>query len=179
MSLGPIVLNTRASPLGKVSQNLKAWRGEQEMQIQKTIDEFIGEKVVPILTTKATVTEAIVSMTNSGSACVLVTDDEKLVGIFTERDFLTRVAAPKRSPGSTALVDVMTKGPDALKRTDYITYAVNLMAVGGYRNVPIVDDAHRPVGNLSVYDVTSHLARIFSDVGGDSGPDEWTDIGGG
>ncbi len=149
------------------------------MQIQKTIDEFIGKKVVPILHETATVSEAIGSMSDSGSACVLVTESEKLVGIFTERDFLTRVAAQKRTPASTRLAEVMTKNPDALKSTDYITYAVNLMAVGGYRNVPIVDDEQRPVGNLSVYDVTTHLAAIFSEVDGDHAPDEWTDIGGG
>ena len=149
------------------------------MQIQKTIDEFIGKKVIPILSKTTMVSEAIATMSDSGSACVLITEAKKLVGIFTERDFLTRVAAQKRSPASTTLADVMTKNPDALKGTDYITYAVNLMAVGGYRNVPIVDDEHRPVGNLSVYDVTTHLAAIFSEVDGNHGPDEWTDIGGG
>lgn len=149
------------------------------MQIQKTIGEFVGSTKVPILDAEASVHQAIDLMNDAGSACVLVTRDEVLVGIFTERDFLTRVAARKRAPDSTRLSEVMTENPNALHINDCITYAVNLMAIGGYRNVPIVDKAQKPVSNLTVYDVTSHLAAIFSEVVEDDGQDEWTDIGGG
>ncbi len=150
------------------------------MQIEKTIGEFIGDAKVPIVGPATTVLEALALMKSHRSASVLVTQAERLVGIFTEADFLLRVAAPKLHAGETTLEEVMTKGPDALSVEDCITYAVNLMAVGGYRNVPIVDAAGRPISNLSVYEVTAHLAAIFSELH-DPGnePSEWTDIGGG
>ncbi len=150
------------------------------MQIEKTIGEFIGDVQVPMVGPATSVTEALALMKSHSSASVLVTEDERLVGIFTEHDFLMRVAAPKLDAGGTTLQEVMTKDPDALRVEDLITYAVNLMAVGGYRNVPIVDAERRPIANLSVYDVTAHLASIFSELHdpGDE-PSEWTDIGGG
>jgi CBS domain-containing protein len=150
------------------------------MQIEKTIGEFISEVQVPIVGPATSVTEALALMKSHGSACVLVTQDDLLVGIFTEHDFLMRVAAPRLHAGDTTLQEVMTKDPDALRVEDRISYAVNLMAVGGYRNVPIVDAAGRPISNLSVYDVTAHLTSIFSEVHDAADePSEWTDIGGG
>ena len=150
------------------------------MQIQKTIGEFVGESKAPLLGRDATVGEAIKVMTERNSTCVLVVEDDKLIGIFTERDFLMRVVASKLDVNGTPLRDVMTASPDALRLTDCITYAVNLMGLGGYRNVPIVDDDNRPISNLSVYYVTSHLAEVFSEFDeGSSEQDEWTDIGGG
>jgi CBS domain-containing protein len=150
------------------------------MQIEKTIGEFISDVKVPIVGPATSVTEALALMKSHRSACVLVTQEERLVGIFTEHDFLMRVAAQKLHASDTSLQEVMTKDPDALRVEDRISYAVNLMAVGGYRNVPIVDSEGRPINNLSVYDVTSHLASIFSELHdpGDE-PSEWTDIGGG
>lgn len=150
------------------------------MQIQKSIREFIEEESVPTLSGDAMVTEALDLMKSASSACVLIVEESVLVGIFTERDFLSRVAATRRQAGETKLSDVMTRDPDALRLDDCITYVVNLMATGGYRHVPIVTAERRPVSNMSAHDVTSHLASIFAEVSdSDGGTDEWTDIGGG
>ncbi len=148
------------------------------MGIERTIGEFVGDNEVPVFDLSCTVAQAMASMSSSRSACALVTRDKELAGIFTERDFLNRVAAARRAPDSTTLGEVMTASPNALKIDDCITYAVNLMAVGGYRNVPIVNEEGRPISNLSVYDVTSHLSALFAEMG-DAEADEWTDIGGG
>lgn len=149
------------------------------MQIQKTIREFVGENTTPEIDRSATVAEALALMESKHSACVLVVEDKVLVGIFTERDFLSRVVGARLTVGDTRVGEVMTENPDALKIDDCITYAVNLMAVGGYRNVPIVDDSHHPVSNVSVYDVTSHLAWIFAEAEEIDDDVEWTDLGGG
>ncbi|MCP4448672.1 MAG: CBS domain-containing protein [Myxococcales bacterium] len=149
------------------------------MQIQKTIAEFVSETGVPILKCSATVGEALALMKSQSSACVLVTESEALAGIFTDHDFMTRVAAQRLPVASTPLRDVMTKNPDTLRGDNLIAFAVNLMAVEGYRNVPIVGDTGDVVSNLTVYDVVSHLATIFSEVEDtDAVADEWTDIGG-
>ena len=110
----------------------------------------------------ATVQEAIERMLGRRQAGVLVVDGEgRLTGIFTERDVLTRVAGQGREARSTALGEVMTRDPEALGPGDRVAYAVHSMSVAGYRTVPLVDAAQRPVGVVTVSDVIRWLAGLF------------------
>jgi CBS domain-containing protein len=110
----------------------------------------------------ATVQEAIERMLGHRQAGVLVVDgDGRLVGIFTERDVLTRVAGRGLDPRDTRLEAVMTRGPEALRPGDRVAYAVHCMSVAGYRTVPLVDDAGRPLGVVTVSDVIRWLAGLF------------------
>lgn len=147
-------------------------------RISKTISEF----VVPAVSPDDTVTRAIEIMRSRRSDCALVMEDGRLVGIFTERDFLFRVAAKKRDPNATDMRSVMTADPDTLRARDNITYAINQMAVRGFRNIPIVDDSSRPTSILDIRQVIQHMSDVFAELDDqkhDPVADEWTDIGGG
>ena len=94
--------------------------------------------------------------------CVLVAgSDGKLAGIFTERDLLNRVAGRRLEWRSTRVADYMTRDPESLRPDDRIVWALNLMHVGGYRHVPLVDASDRPVGVVSVKDIVSFLVELF------------------
>ncbi len=148
-------------------------------RIQKTIGEFLSDRAPLTVAPTDTVAKAVALMKEQGESCALVVEDDALVGIFTERDFLNRVAAAEISPNDTPIAQVMTAKPDHLRPQDCISYAINRMAHGGFRNVPVVRDGVL-VGNLAVRDVTSHLHDVFADLEeGDDEPDEWVDIGGG
>ena len=151
-------------------------------RIQKTISEFLSDTPVPSVGPDDRVTAAVESMKSAGSDCTLVIDDGKLLGIFTERDFLNRVAAAQRDPGETAVRDVMTAPPETLHAVDCISYAINRMAVRGYRNVPIVNEDGAATAVISVRNVIDHMTEVFDEIGergtGEGG-DEWVDIGGG
>ena len=111
---------------------------------------------------EATVQEAIETMVaHRRSAMVVVDPEGRLVGIFTDRDVLTRVAAQRRDPERTRLDEVMTRDPDALFPDDRICYAVNRMTSMGYRTVPLVDADRRPIGIVTVNDVVRWLAELF------------------
>ena len=84
-----------------------------------------------------------------------------LIGICTERDVLTHVLRQRRDPERTRLADVMTPDPETLTLEDRICYAVNRMYVGGHRSLPLVDRDQRPLGIVTVNDVTKWLAGIF------------------
>jgi len=87
---------------------------------------------------------------------VLIVDEEsKLQGIFTERDLLN-VPAPGPSLKSVSLESVMTPKPKALREDDTIALALNRMAVGGYRHIPIVRDGV-PVGFTSIRGILTYL----------------------
>jgi CBS domain-containing protein len=96
--------------------------------------------------------------------CVLVMRGDDLAGIFTSRDFLNRVAAVRADPAVLVLGDVMTPMPRTLRPRDPVVFAINWMAVEGFRNVPIVDDAGAVLGVLTVWDVMRHLEAIFDDI---------------
>jgi len=108
------------------------------------------------------VARAISSMVQNRRAAVVIVDDaDRLVGIFTERDVLTRVMGAGRVARDTLLSDVMTPEPESLRPDDRICFAINRMHAGGFRSLPLVDDAHRPIGIITVNDVVRWLAEIF------------------
>jgi CBS domain-containing protein len=110
------------------------------------------------------VQDAIEAMASARRAGVLIVDARgRLVGIFTERDVLSRVVGPGRDLGKTKLSEVMTPDPEALSPQDRICYAVNRMNVAGYRTIPLVDDQHRPIGIVTVNDIVRWLTAIFPD----------------
>ena len=110
----------------------------------------------------ASVAEAVTRMVDSHRAGVVIVDPAgRLVGIFTERDLLTRVVHQGRELGRTRLEEVMTVDPEALTPDDRICFAINRMHNAGYRTVPLVDGNHRPIGVVTVNDVVGWLARVF------------------
>jgi CBS domain-containing protein len=150
------------------------------MRIQKTIGEFLGAKrSVPAVAPSDTVAEVVEVLKKHATDCALVCDAGRLLGVFTAWDLLSRVAAAELDATTTPVASVMTRDPETLSPDACITYAVNRMAHGGYRNIPIVDANGKPVGNLTVREVVSHLADVFAEL--DDVPDapEWTDLGGG
>jgi len=109
-----------------------------------------------------TVKEAVARMLAAHRAAVLIVDGEgKLAGIFTERDVLTRVLGPGLDPAKTTVGQVMTRDPDALSLGDRVAYAVNRMSVAGYRTIPLIDGAKRPVGVVTVNHFIKWMADLF------------------
>ncbi len=107
----------------------------------------------------ATVGDAVKSMNDHHTGCVLVGKDGKLVGIFTERDVLTKDYF--RADSHTVAVEtVMTRNPETLEADNSIAFALNKMSVGGFRHIPIVEGG-KPVGVLSVRDVVDFLVELF------------------
>jgi CBS domain-containing protein len=151
--------------------------------LQKTIKEFIRPGRVPQVGPEDTVATALEIMRAQHAYCVAVIDDGRLVGVFTERDFLNRVTAERRPIEGTRMTEVMTPDPVTLGVDDCISYAINKMAVGGFRNVPILDADGRTVTLLDTRDVIAHLSDLIDaldEQGAERVEDrEWTDIGGG
>ncbi len=109
---------------------------------------------------QATVQQAIDEMERIRIGCCVVEERGKLVGIFTERDVLTRVLDPAIGM-ETPIHKVMTPNPKCLKATDSIAEAVRLMNEGNYRHVPIVDRTGKVQGVLTVKGLVAYLAEHF------------------
>jgi CBS domain-containing protein len=132
-------------------QSVTSFRGKL---LGMHLDE-IGAPEPNVIETGTSVEEAIARMRRDGVDCLLVTDKGALVGIFTDRDAILKVAG--RPTGGRTIGDVMTHDPVILRSGDPVAVAIHKMAVGGFRHVPIVKGGV-PVGVVSARDVFRHLA---------------------
>jgi CBS domain-containing protein len=103
------------------------------------------------------VREAVETMRAEKVDAALVIHRGRLVGIFTERDALLKLAG-KDLAGRT-VGDAMTPDPVVLREGDSIAVAINKMAVGGFRHIPLVDRAG-PMGIVTARDVFHRISEI-------------------
>jgi CBS domain-containing protein len=96
----------------------------------------------------ASVREASEIMARKQVGAVLIVEDERLLGIFSERDAVFRVIARGLDPATTRLLQVMTPEPKTIKPNNTFGYAMTLMHENGFRHLPVVDDG-KPIGIVS------------------------------
>ena len=120
---------------------------------RKVYPEAVTHSYVATLPKSATVQEAVRLMTQSRIGSVVVMDQGRITGIFTEHDVMTRVVNGQLNPEETLLWQVMTPNPDLLTQNDTVRIALECMVEHGYRHLPIVDESGRPVGMVSSHDL--------------------------
>ena len=93
-------------------------------------------------------------------AIVITGADRRIVGILSERDIMNRVVAVGRTPGTTAVSEVMTANPRAVAADESIEECLFIMREFGFRHLPIVDgkDGKDLKGLVSLRDVLMHQA---------------------
>ena len=89
---------------------------------------------------------------------LIVDEDERLTGIFTENDLVSRCGGREGEFDEIVLGDVMTQDPKTLTEDETLAHALNHMLVGGYRHVPLVRDGS-PVGFISIRGILKYIAR--------------------
>ena len=121
--------------------------------MERTIFQAMTQRHVISLGPLATVFDAACKMTRDVCTSVLVIDPgNRLLGIVTERDLVTRVIAHRRDPGGTTLQEVMTSKPRCVTPSTPVADGVLLMIEGGYRHLPVVDEGGRILGRFSARD---------------------------
>lgn len=98
-----------------------------------------------------TVSEAARLMKEKQVGALLIVEEGRLTGIFTERDALFRVVSEGRDARTTLLKEVMTRSPRTIHPDKPFPDALHIMREGGYRHVPVVEGG-RPVGMISARD---------------------------
>jgi signal-transduction protein with cAMP-binding, CBS, and nucleotidyltransferase domain len=106
------------------------------------------------------VAEAIALMRREQVGGLLVCEGMQVVGIFTERDLMRRVLACGK-PLTIPVAECMTPDPVVVHPKEPVGAAVQRMEEGGYRHLPVVDEAGRPLGILSVKRIVHYLVEHF------------------
>lgn len=107
----------------------------------------------------ATVRDVFQQMKTSKRGAALVCDGEALLGIFTERDALKLMANSIDLEASIS--EVMTKDPVVMGLNDTVGKAIAKMSFGGYRRLPIVNEAGHAQGFVKASDVLHYLVAHF------------------
>jgi len=103
--------------------------------------------------------QAIEAMKGDEGGCVIVSDDGRVVGIFTERDLLNRVLEENVDMESP-ISEWMQPSVETLSSQATIGDAVRLMNEKSFRNIPLVKNGEL-IGSISVFDIITYLAECY------------------
>ena len=116
--------------------------------VRKLIDEKAEAKIYTI-PSNATVFDALLVMCEANTGAVLVTEDEKIVGIFTERDYAREGEIKGRSARDTVVAEVMTSQMVLIKPETTLEECAELMGKYHVRHLPVLEK-DRVVGIVSI-----------------------------
>lgn len=118
----------------------------------------------PPLTVSASTTlaETIRLMQLERRACVLIIEDGRLAGIFTERDILMKIAGRPLDLTHTPVSASMTPDPFTLPADANVAFALSKMVLEGFRHIPLTDDAGNPTAVVSMRNLIEYLGEIYS-----------------
>ena len=122
---------------------------------QSTVQNALDGRAPIFLAGDRTVHEAalVLSDQNIDALCVLA--DDRLIGIFSERDILQKVVAAGRDPDTIMVAEAMTPDPRTVGPETSLTDALALMTDGHFRHLPVVDDNGHVIAMLSIRDIPS------------------------
>ena len=104
--------------------------------------------------------EASLKLQEDSVGCVIIENDAGFIkGVFSERDFMTRVFNYELDIHETLVSEVMTADPTTVYPDDTIAHCLSLMSLGGFRHLPVVDSESVPVGILCMQDVVRGITE--------------------
>ena len=128
--------------------------------IDRSIRTLISDKESITCPETMSISEAARVMKRNKIGAMMVVEDDKLIGIFTERDALFRVLAEDRDLHQTTVGDVMTRNPLSIHPDRPFADALQLMHTGRFRHVPVVENG-RAVGMVSASDAMGPELEAF------------------
>ena len=123
----------------------------------KTLRELVKDRKLYSVEATRTVLEAARFMMEHNIGALPVLRNGELAGILSERDIMNRVVAVGRTPGTTAVSEIMTANPRAVHVDESIEECLFIMREFGFRHLPIVDGKELK-GLVSLRDILMHQA---------------------
>lgn len=117
----------------------------------RTIRSIIEDQEPVTAPAHTTVADAARLMKKRAVGALMIVEDGKLVGIFTERDALFKVNATGLNAQTTLISEVMTRNPQTIHPDKPFLDALHLMHESSFRHIPVVENG-RPIGMVSARD---------------------------
>lgn len=131
-----------------------------------TVQSILGRKGGQVVSIGAgeTVLAAASLMNERTIGGLVVTDGERVIGIFTERDILRRVVASQKDPAATLVRDVMTSPVACCRPDTSLAECRSVMTEKRIRHLPVVERERLcgivTIGDLMAEEVGEHQATI-------------------
>ena len=132
-----------------------------ELTLRQTKIRHLQLKEMVCVAPDTSLGETIATMQRQRNGCALVAAESNLMGIFTERDLIRKVAGCSQVGLDRPIRDFMTPEPAILSPDNSLLEAVLLMNQGGYRHIPLVDSADRVCDCLSVINIVDYLLECY------------------
>lgn len=129
---------------------------------QRLIQDAVARQRIISLPASAMVSEAAKLIATQHVGAILVVNENRLDGILSERDIVTRVVAAGRNPNQTAVEDVMTAKPETISPYATAEEALNIMRLKGFRHLPIVGEG-KLLGMISLRDLYATIKEDLED----------------
>jgi CBS domain-containing protein len=131
---------------------------EQQLHLHEKVEMTDLER--PVCVEPSTSIRQVLGLLKQQSAgSCLVCSQDKLLGIFTERDATKLLSSGGDLNGP--IETVMTRSPQTARTTDSVASAIEKMARGGYRRLPVVNETGKPVGVIGVPGIVHFLVQHF------------------
>jgi CBS domain-containing protein len=121
----------------------------------KLVREMIAGQTLISVRSDTSVRNAVQLMTDRNIGALPVLEGSALIGIFTERDVMSRVVARNLSPANTNVSQVMTREVAAAAPEDTMIACIERMQSSGYRHLPVVEN-DAVIGMISLRDLLDY-----------------------
>jgi CBS domain-containing protein len=127
----------------------------ESVLVGETLNDVTKQPLL-VVEAGATLAETIGRMQQETRGCALIVEAGRMVGIFTERDLLMRVAGRPIDLARTPVRDYMTRDPVTLPADSSVAFALNRMLIEGFRHIPLVDDQGHPTAVISMRELIEY-----------------------
>lgn len=124
----------------------------------KQVLEMKGTKAYSV-SPNATVLDALTAMAEHDIGAVLVTEGDRLMGIFTERDYARKVVLKGRASKDTQISELMTPNVCTITPSHTMDQVMNIMTENRFRHLPVVDHG-RISGIITIGDVVKAVIAM-------------------
>ena len=123
-----------------------------------TVQQILNTKPLQIfsVTAKTSVLDALKLMTEKNISALLITDEERLLGIFTERDYARKIVLQGKASKDTPISEVMTANLITVSPTDSIDLCMQIMSDKHIRHLPVLQN-DKTLGMVSIGDVVKFI----------------------
>jgi CBS domain-containing protein len=130
----------------------------QNVMMTAPVSELLTGADLLVAKSSDTIEKVVKILQKENKTCVLVYDKKKLVGIISLRDLLRKVVGKYPNLSKVKVSTAMTPNPEYVRTEDPIAFAVNKMAMGGFRHVPVLNRDGSPLSIISIKDVMHYLS---------------------
>ncbi len=127
--------------------------------MQEFVSEIMTTRVITIRSNESALDAALI-MKEKRISSLIVQDDDNLLGIITERDFVKKVCADDRKPSEVKISELMSKIQTFAEPETPVEVAVQRMINNRIRRLPVISEG-KVVGIITVTDLAKELRRIM------------------